>query len=114
MDERLRFIARLLEGEKMAPVCQEFGISRVTGYKIFERYEACGLDGLHDRNRGRRCRCNGSAIMVVARSAAWITTPHACSKAGCGRARSYPSSGSPSGVADAMTGGIASAVRLRA
>ncbi len=32
MDERLRFIARLLEGEKMAPLCREFGISRVTGY----------------------------------------------------------------------------------
>jgi hypothetical protein len=28
MDERLRFIARLLEGEKMAPVCRELGISR--------------------------------------------------------------------------------------
>jgi hypothetical protein len=28
MDERLRFTARLLEGEKMAPVCREFGISR--------------------------------------------------------------------------------------
>ena len=25
MDERLRFIARLLEGEKMAPLCREFG-----------------------------------------------------------------------------------------
>jgi Homeodomain-like domain len=41
-DERLRFITRLLEGEKMAPVCREFGISRVTGYKIFERYKANG------------------------------------------------------------------------
>src|SRR5215216_4212172 len=29
MDERLRFVARLLEGEKMAPLCAEFGISRV-------------------------------------------------------------------------------------
>jgi hypothetical protein len=29
MDERLRFIARLLEGEKMAPVCREFGIGRI-------------------------------------------------------------------------------------
>ena len=37
MDERLRFIARRLEGEKMAPLCREFGISRVTGYKIFNR-----------------------------------------------------------------------------
>jgi len=51
MDERLRFIARLLEGEKMAPLCREFGISRVTGYKIFNRYKDCGLDGLNDRSR---------------------------------------------------------------
>jgi len=51
MDERLRFIARLLEGEKMAPLCREFSISRVAGYKIFERYKACGLDGLHDRSK---------------------------------------------------------------
>ena len=51
MDERLRFIARLLEGEKMAPLCREFGISRVTGYKIFNRYKNCGLDGLNDRSR---------------------------------------------------------------
>ena len=39
MDERLRFVARLLEGEKMAPLCAEFGISRKTGYKIFDRYK---------------------------------------------------------------------------
>lgn len=51
MDERLRFVARLLEGEKMAPLCREFGISRVTGYKIYERYKECGLDGLNDRSR---------------------------------------------------------------
>lgn len=51
MDERLKFVARLLEGEKMAPLCREFGISRVTGYKIFERYKECGLDGLNDRSR---------------------------------------------------------------
>jgi hypothetical protein len=36
MDERLRFVARRLEGEKMAPLCAEFGISRKTGYKIRE------------------------------------------------------------------------------
>jgi putative transposase len=51
MDERLKFIARLLQGEKMAAVCREFGISRVTGYKIFNRYKDCGLDGLYDRSR---------------------------------------------------------------
>jgi len=34
MDERLKFIARLLVGDKMAGLCREFGISRKTGYKI--------------------------------------------------------------------------------
>jgi len=51
MDERLKFIAKLIDGEKMAVVCREFGISRVTGYKIFNRYKDCGLDGLQDRSR---------------------------------------------------------------
>ncbi len=46
MDERLRFVARLLEGEKMAELCREFDISRKTGYKIFQRYKDLGLDGL--------------------------------------------------------------------
>ena len=31
MNERPRFIAHLLEGEKMTPLCREFGISRITG-----------------------------------------------------------------------------------
>jgi transposase-like protein len=31
MDERLRFVARLLESETMAALCEEFGISRKTG-----------------------------------------------------------------------------------
>ena len=51
MDEKLRFVARLPDGEKMAPLCQEFNISRKTGYKIFERYKECGLEGLNDRSR---------------------------------------------------------------
>ena len=51
VEERLRFIARLLDGEKMAGLCREFGISRKTGYKIYDRYQDCGLDGLTDRSR---------------------------------------------------------------
>ena len=51
VEERLRFVARLLDGEKMAAVCAEFGISRKTGYKIFDRYKDCGLRGLTDRSR---------------------------------------------------------------
>lgn len=51
VDERLRFVARLLDGEKMAGLCAEFGISRKTGYKIYERYKDCGVHGLTDRSR---------------------------------------------------------------
>src|SRR5881227_2326286 len=51
MDERLRFVARLLDGETMTDVCREFGVSRKTGYKIFDRYKEHGLAALSDRSR---------------------------------------------------------------
>jgi putative transposase len=51
MDERLKFVARLLDGEKMAVLCREFDISRKTGYKIFHRYRDVGIEGLTDRSR---------------------------------------------------------------
>lgn len=51
MEERLKFIARLLDGEKMAVLCREFDISRKTGYKILTRYNDSGLEGLTDRSR---------------------------------------------------------------
>jgi len=51
MDERIKFVARLLEGETMTSVCREFGISRKTGYKIFNRYQHAGLEGLHNQSR---------------------------------------------------------------
>ena len=51
MDERIRFVARLLEGEKMMPLCREFGISRKTGYCLFNRYKDCGVAAFTDRSR---------------------------------------------------------------
>src|SRR5665213_227338 len=51
MDERMRFVIRLQDGESMASLCREFGISRKTGYKIQDRYKECGLEGLTDRAR---------------------------------------------------------------
>ena len=51
MDERIRFVARLLEGESMVALCREFSISRKTGYKIFDRYKESGLEALTDRSR---------------------------------------------------------------
>ena len=50
-DERLRFVARLMAGHPMSALCAEFGISRKTGYKIYERYKQWGLRGLTDRSR---------------------------------------------------------------
>jgi putative transposase len=35
----------------MAALCREFGISRKTGYKIFDRYKDCGVQALTDRSR---------------------------------------------------------------
>ena len=51
MEERLRFVARLLDGEGMSDLCREFGISRKTGYKIWGRYKDEGLEALTDRSR---------------------------------------------------------------
>jgi putative transposase len=51
MDERRRFLVRLLEGERMAPLCRAFRIFRKTGYKIFHRYKDRGLEGLAARSR---------------------------------------------------------------
>ena len=51
MDERPRFVARLLDGEKMAVMRREFDVSRKTGHKIFARYKDCGLEGLTDRSQ---------------------------------------------------------------
>lgn len=51
MDERMKFIGRLLSGDKMSPLCEEFGISRVTGHKIWKRYKQNGIKGIYNRSR---------------------------------------------------------------
>lgn len=51
VDEKLRFVARLIEGEQMTPLCREFDISRKTGYKLYKRYKDHGLAALTDRSR---------------------------------------------------------------
>jgi len=51
MEERLRFVVRLLDGEGMSDVCRSFAISRKTGYKIYNRYKEQGLEALCDRSR---------------------------------------------------------------
>lgn len=54
VSERLNFITRLREGERMTDLCREFGISRKTGYKLVERFGSHGVEGLFDRSRRPR------------------------------------------------------------
>jgi putative transposase len=57
MDDRLCFIAACLRDEEpMGALCARFGISRKTGYKWLERYEAEGAVGLSDRSRARHAQ----------------------------------------------------------
>lgn len=51
VDERLKFVARRLDGERMSDLCNEFGISRKTGHKIWNQYRGFGIDGLKNRTR---------------------------------------------------------------
>lgn len=81
MDERLRFVARRLEGESMSSLCEEFGISRKTGYKIFERYQRVGVQGLTDRSRRPNRHANQLPVVIE--------------KAIVGLKREYPHWGAP-------------------
>jgi transposase InsO family protein len=51
VDERMRFIAKVIEGHSMTDVCRQFGISRKTGHKIWSRYKDSGSEALNDRSR---------------------------------------------------------------
>jgi len=56
----------LLDGEKMAQLCREFGISRKTGYKILTRYNEVGLEGLTDRSRRPYRHANQLPFQIAA------------------------------------------------
>jgi transposase InsO family protein len=51
VDERMQFVSRLVDGERMTDLCREFGISRRTGYKFKRRYEQLSVLGLLDQRR---------------------------------------------------------------
>jgi transposase-like protein len=51
MEERLRFVACLLNGETVTDVCREFGVARKTGHKTLDRYKVHGLTALSDPSR---------------------------------------------------------------
>ena len=66
MDEKLKFIARYLEGEKIAPLCREFGITRPTAYKLIERYKTMGQCALVEEKRTPHRYANQLPIAVEA------------------------------------------------
>lgn len=51
VNERMRFVTRLEDGERMSDLCVEFGISRKTGYKFVNRFRQYGPVGLYDEPR---------------------------------------------------------------
>jgi transposase InsO family protein len=51
VNERMRFVLRLEDGERITDLCREFGISRKTGHKLWARYKAEGPTGLYDQSR---------------------------------------------------------------
>lgn len=64
MDERTKFISKLIQGEKMTHVCCEFGISRKTGHKIWNRYQIEGAIGLLDKSRAPFRRVRLTPVLV--------------------------------------------------
>ena len=51
MEEINRFVIRARSGRfTVTELCEQFGISRKTGYKHLERYAALGLAGLQPRS----------------------------------------------------------------
>ena len=64
VNERMKFIVRLEDGEKMTDLCHEFNISRKTGYKIHNRYKDSGLLALHDEKRGPRRAVNRTSEYI--------------------------------------------------
>ncbi|MEQ1875657.1 MAG: IS481 family transposase [Bdellovibrionia bacterium] len=51
MNERMHFVTRLEAGDRMTDLCREYGISRKTGYKFWERYRKLGPKGLFDESK---------------------------------------------------------------
>jgi putative transposase len=66
MDQRTQFIAdHLRQRYSMAELCEQYGISRKTGYKWIERYVERGPEGLQERSRRPGSSPNETPTEVV-------------------------------------------------
>lgn len=64
MDEKLKFIARYLEGESITSLSREFGVSRTTGHSLVKRYREMGSEALVAQNRAPIRYANKLPIQV--------------------------------------------------
>jgi transposase InsO family protein len=68
VEERMRFVDMAVQKrETFAAVCRQFGVSRKTGYKWLERYEAGGVDGLQDQSRAPQHHTNAVTAAIAER-----------------------------------------------
>ena len=66
MYEKLAFVSECLRGElPMVALCEDYGISRKTGYKWLGRYRERGAAGLVERTRAPRCHGRSMAPEVA-------------------------------------------------
>jgi len=66
MDEKLKLIARYLEGETITSLCKEFDVSRTTGHGLIKRYREMGSEALVAQNRAPKRYANKLPIQVEA------------------------------------------------
>jgi transposase len=65
--ERQKFLKLVLEGlVTMTDACEQFGISRKTGYKILARHAELGMAGLADASRAPKTHPNQASPLVEA------------------------------------------------
>lgn len=66
MDDRVRFIGDYVSGDfTMTGLCEDYGISRKTGYKWVGRYESDGAAGLADRSHAPLCHGRSTPAAIV-------------------------------------------------
>ena len=66
MDQRTQFIGEHLRGGRtITELCDDYGVSRKTGYKWIERYLRQGAAGLEERSRRPRRSPNETAEEIV-------------------------------------------------
>jgi transposase len=61
VDLRVEFVGRLQRGEPMTDLCLEYGVSRKTGHKLWNRYQELGVAGLKEQSRAPKWTWNRMA-----------------------------------------------------